>query len=130
DALETLPERTALVRRARALGVGGLVDDLADRRAPADLVTAELELSWWSSVFEQLLAADPALVGQDGAGLDALARRFRDLDRRHLAALSQPVRVAARAHLGTVMREDRDEAEALFTELIEGRMTTLRELSE
>jgi hypothetical protein len=81
-------------------------------------------------VFEQILAADPALAGQDGAGLDALARRFRELDRRHVEALSVPARVAARAHLGRVMREDREDAEALFTELIEGRMTTLRDLAE
>ncbi|CAM3587647.1 hypothetical protein GCM10007368_07620 [Isoptericola cucumis] len=129
-ALAALPERTALLRRARSAGIGDLVDDLADRRSPATLVHAELELAWWSSVFEQLLAADPALAGQDGAGLDALARRFRQLDREHLAALAQPVRVATRAHLGAVMREDRDGAEALFTELIEGRLTTLRDLAE
>ncbi|MEL7976668.1 hypothetical protein AAG589_12460 [Isoptericola sp. F-RaC21] len=130
DALAVLPERTSLLRAARSAGVGDLVDDLTDRRVPGDLVAAELELAWWSSVFEQLLAADPVLAGQDGVGLDALARRFRDLDREHLAALSQPVRVAARAHLGAAMREDRDSAEALFTELIEGRMTTLRDLAE
>jgi hypothetical protein len=130
DALAVLPERTSLLRAARTAGVGDLVDDLTDRRVPGDLVAAELELAWWSSVFEQLLGADPVLSGQDGVGLDALARRFRDLDRAHLAALSQPVRVAARAHLGAAMREDRDSAEALFTELIEGRMTTLRDLAE
>ncbi|MFC7877661.1 hypothetical protein [Isoptericola sp. NPDC057391] len=130
DALTVLPERTSLLRAARTAGVGDLVDDLTDRRVPGDLVAAELELAWWSSVFEQLLAADPVLAGQDGVGLDALARRFRELDREHLAALSQPVRVAARAHLGSAMREDRDSAEALFTELIEGRLTTLRDLAE
>ncbi|MGF0117983.1 hypothetical protein ACQFYA_16945 [Promicromonospora sp. Marseille-Q5078] len=130
DALAVLPERTSLLRQARTAGVGDLVDDLTDRRVPGDLVEAELELAWWSSVFEQLLGADPVLAGQDGVGLDALARRFRELDREHLAALSQPVRVAARAHLGTAMREDRDSAEALFTELIEGRMTTLRDVAE
>ncbi|GAA1731633.1 hypothetical protein GCM10009809_28870 [Isoptericola hypogeus] len=129
-ALATLPERTRLLRGARTAGVGDLVDDLTHRRAPAALVGAEIELAWWSSVFEQLLAADPALAGQDGAGLDALAGRFRELDRQHLAALSQPVRVAARAHLGTAMREDREGAEALFTELIEGRLTTLRDLAD
>ncbi|WP_130415080.1 hypothetical protein [Xylanimonas ulmi] len=129
DALATLPARTAALRRVRAAGLGELVDDLASRRVDASLVEAELDLAWWSSVFEQLLAADPALAGQDGAGLDALARRFRELDRRHIASLSGPVRAAVRAHLGTAMREDRDDAEALFTELIEGRLTSLRELA-
>ncbi len=128
EALETLPERTALLRRAREAGVGELVDDLTTRRVAGERVAAELDLSWWSTVFEQILVEDPVLAGQDGAGLDALARRFRDLDVRHLAALSQPARVAARAHLGTAMREDRQGAEDLFAELIGGRMSSLRDL--
>ncbi|WP_245993018.1 hypothetical protein [Xylanimonas allomyrinae] len=129
DSLDTLPARTAALRRARAAGVGELVDDLIARRVDVSLVIPELELAWWSSVFEQLLAADPALAGQDGAGLDALARRFRELDRRHVASLSGPVRAAVRAHLGAAMRDDRADAEALFTELIEGRLTSLRDLA-
>ncbi|WP_425956060.1 hypothetical protein [Xylanimonas sp. McL0601] len=129
DALETLPARTEALRRVRAAGLGELVDDLTARRVDAELVGAEVELAWWSSVFEQLLAADPALAGQDGAGLDALARRFRELDRRQVASLSGPVRAAVRAHLGTAMRDDRDDAEALFTALIEGRLTSLRDLA-
>ncbi|WP_245885661.1 hypothetical protein [Xylanimonas oleitrophica] len=129
EALDTLPERTASLRRVVAAGVGELVEDLAARRVEPHLVAAELELAWWSSVFEQILAADPALAGQDGAGLDALARRFRELDRAHVASLSAPVRAAVRAHLGAAMRDDRDGAEALFTELVEGRLTSLRELA-
>ncbi len=128
-ALETLPTRTAALRRVQAAGAGELVDDLAARRVSPDAVGPELELAWWGSVFEQILAADPALGGQDGAGLDALARRFRELDRRHVAALSAPVRAAVRAHLGKAMREERDDAESLFTELIEGRLTSLRDLA-
>ena len=130
DALVTLPERTAALRQLRSSGLGDLVEDLAARRVGPEIVAAELELAWWTSVFEQILAADPTLTGQDGAGLDALARRFRELDRRHVESLSVPVRVAVRTHLGTAMREHRDSAEALFTELIEGRLTTLRELAE
>lgn len=129
EALETLPTRTAALRRVTAAGAGELVDDLAARRVPADAVAAELELAWWGTVFEQILAADPALGGQDGAGLDALARRFRELDRRHVKALSGPVRAAVRTHLGNAMREDRTDAESLFTELIEGRLTSLRDLA-
>ena len=129
-ALVTLPERTAALRRLRTSGLGDLVEDLAARRVGPELVGAELELAWWTSVFEQILAVDPTLAGQDGTGLDALARRFRELDRRHVEALSVPVRAAVRAHLGNAMREGRDAAEALFTELIEGRLTTLRDLAE
>ncbi len=119
-ALDALPARTAIQHRLTDLGLGELLTDLAARRVEADEVGPELELAWWSSVFEQILAQDQALAGQDGAGLDALARRFRELDRAHVASLAAPVRAAVRDHLGTAMREHRDEAEALFTELLEG----------
>ncbi|MDF2846808.1 MAG: hypothetical protein K0R97_790 [Oerskovia sp.] len=130
EALENLPARTSALRTLRDEGLGDLLDDLSARRVEPELVGPELDLAWWSSVFEQILAQDPALAGQDGAGLEALAGRFRDLDRTHVAALSAPVRLAVREHLGAAMRDHRTEAEALFTELLEGRMTSLRDAHE
>ncbi|MBO0609394.1 hypothetical protein [Myceligenerans salitolerans] len=128
DALTTLPERTAILLHARGAGLGDLVDDLAVRRVEPAQVGAELDLAWWSSVFEEILASEPALAEQDGAGLDALAGRFRELDLRHVDALPGPVRVAVRAHLGSAMREERDDAEALYTELVEGKLTSVRDM--
>jgi len=130
DSLELLPARTAVLRRLTDAGLADLLADLTERRVEADLVGPELGLAWWSSVFEQILAQDQALAGQDGAGLDALARRFRDVDRAHVASLAAPVRAAVREHLATAMREHRDEAEDLFTELLEGRLVSLRETTE
>jgi hypothetical protein len=128
DALTPLPERTAVLRRLRTSGLGELVDDLGERRVETDLVGPELELSWWSSVFEQILATEPDLAGQDGAGLDALAGRFRELDRRHVASLSAPVRAEVRAHLGAAMRDEREDAEALYAELVDGGLSSMRDL--
>ncbi|MBD8079015.1 hypothetical protein IF651_08095 [Cellulosimicrobium arenosum] len=129
-ALDVLPTRTGLLRTLETAGLADLLQDLSERRVAPELVAAELELAWWSSVFEQVLAQDQALAGQDGAGLDALARRFRAVDREHVEALSVPVRTAVREHLATAMREHRDEAEHLFTELLEGRLVSLRETTE
>jgi hypothetical protein len=128
EALTPLPERTAVLRRLHKEGLGELVDDLGERRVEADLVGPELELAWWSSVFEQILATEPDLAGQDGAGLDALAGRFRELDRRHVASLSAPVRAAVRAHLGAAMREEREDAETLYATLVGGGLTAMRDL--
>ncbi|QFU99357.1 hypothetical protein KDY119_02886 [Luteimicrobium xylanilyticum] len=130
SALDDLPERTAAVRRARGAGLAELVDDLSRRAVTPGLVSTELELAWWSSVFEQIVATDPALTGQDGPGLDALAARFRDLDRRHVTAL--PVSVLNHVHARTVeaMRADPDTTKALFSELLEGRLRTVRDLYE
>ncbi|MGC5166770.1 hypothetical protein [Luteimicrobium sp. DT211] len=130
SALDDLPERTAAVRRARGAGLSELVDDLSRRAVAPGLVAPELELAWWSSVFEQIVATDPALTGQDGPGLDALAARFRDLDRRHVTAL--PVSVLNHVHARTLdaMRADPDATKALFSELLEGRLRTVRDLHE
>lgn len=128
--LVDLPARTTLLRRLEAAGLGELVADLTHREVAPELVAPEFDLSWWSSVFEQILADEPTLSSQDGAGLEALARRFRDLDRAHIDSLSAPVRIAAREHLAAAMREHPEATDALFTELIEGRLTSLRDTAE
>ncbi|BDZ42690.1 hypothetical protein GCM10025865_19890 [Paraoerskovia sediminicola] len=130
SALESLPQRTGLLRSVRDAGLGTLVDDLAARQVPEVGVATELDLAWWSSVFEQVLAQDPALAGQDSAGLEALASRFRELDRRHVDSLAGRVRDDVRDHLGAALREQRTEAEQLFSELMGGRLTNVRDTSE
>lgn len=130
DTLQALPERTRLVRSLLGAGLGDLLDDLADRRVIADLVAAELDLAWWSTVFEQLLAADPALAGYDGRTLGRLAAEYRELDLAHTAALAGPVRARAAAHVRTAMTAHPEQTEALFGELVEDRLTGLRETFE
>jgi len=130
DSLAQLPERTRLLRSLRAAGLDDLLDDLAARRVPAGLVAAELELAWWSTVFEQVLAADPALAGYDGRTLGRLAAEYRELDVAHTAALAGPVRARAAAHVRNTMAAHTEQTEALFAELVEERLTGLRETFE
>lgn len=130
DTLAQLPERTRLLRSLRAAGLDELLDDLAARRVPATLVPAELQLAWWSTVFEQLLAADPALAGYDGRTLGRLAAEYRELDVAHTAALAGPVRARAAAHVRNTMAAHTEQTEALFAELVEERLTGLRETFE
>ncbi|WP_454051121.1 hypothetical protein [Cellulomonas sp. Marseille-Q8402] len=130
DTLEALPERTRLVRSLLAAGLGDLLDDLADRRVPAGLVAAELELAWWTTVFEQVLAADPALAGYDGRTLGRLAAEYRELDVAHTAALGGPVRARAITHVRNAMAAHTEQTEALFAELVEDRLTSLPETFE
>lgn len=127
DALETLPERTALLGDLRAAGLGDLVTDLRERRVDPGLVAPELELAWWSSVFEQILAQEPVLAAYDGAGLEELAARFRALDREHVDSLGPTVVGEAVGHLTRALRNHPQETEDLFAELLEGRFTSLRD---
>lgn len=126
-ALETLPERTATLAELVATGLGGLLDDLISRKVDAAMVGPELELAWWSTVFEHILTADPALAGYDGAALGALSARYAHLDRAHVASLPGPVRTAVVGHVTAALRAHREQAESLFAELIGDRMTSLRD---
>jgi len=127
DALETLPDRTGLLHGLRGAGLGALVDDLAQRRVPAAQAPAELELAWWSTVIEQILAQDPALAGYDGEALGEVAARYAELDRTHVASLAPPVRAAVAAQVTATLRRHREQAEELFAELVEERSTSLRD---
>ncbi|MEN0129331.1 MAG: hypothetical protein AAGC49_07820 [Brevundimonas sp.] len=127
EALDTLPDRTGLLHHLRAAGLGDLVDDLARRGVDPALAAAELDLAWWSTVIEQILTAEPTLAGYDGSTLGALAARYAQLDREHVSRLSGPVLAGAVAHVGTVLRQHRAQAEDLFAELVEERLTSLRD---
>ena len=125
--LQTLPDRTGLLHRLRSAGLGPLVEDLASRRTDPALAPAELDLAWWSTVIEQILADDPALAGYDGTALGGLSAHYAALDRAHVDSLNAPALASVVGHIGSALRQHRDQAEALFADLVEERLTTLRD---
>lgn len=129
-ALETLPERTALVRSLDRRGLGALLTDLADRRVGAGLVAAELDLAWWSTVFEEILGLDPALAGYDGAALTRLVAEFRTLDRRYLSDRGVLALAMVREDLRSRLRAADEQTQSLFAEVVEQRFAGLRQAVE
>ena len=129
-ALQTLPERTALVRSLDRRGLGALLEDLADRRVAASMVAAELDLAWWSTVFDQILGQDPALAGYDGATLARLSAEFRALDRRHLSDHAVVMLATVREGLRRRLRTHAEQSEGLFADIVENRFTSLRQSVE
>ncbi|KGM14798.1 hypothetical protein N867_15820, partial [Actinotalea fermentans ATCC 43279 = JCM 9966 = DSM 3133] len=130
EALDTLPERTALLRSLQQRGLGGLLADLAARRVTAGVVAAELELAWWSTVFELILTEDPALAGHDGVTLARLVAEFRALDERLLADRAVLARASARSSVLARMALAETATQDLFAEIVEGRFGTLRQAVE
>lgn len=126
-SLDTLPERTALVRSLAGRGLGDLLTDLADRQVSIGVVGAELELAWWSTVFEAILREDPALAGHDGATLARLVAEFRVLDRRFLSDRGALAAAAVVESVRTRMQGVETETEELFAEIVQGGFTTLRD---
>ncbi|MDO8121523.1 hypothetical protein Q6346_09395 [Isoptericola sp. b490] len=125
-ALESLPGRTALLRDLTKRGLGELLEDLARRHAVAGVVASELDLAWWSTVFEEILRQDPAMAAADGAALARLAAEFRTLDRRHLTDRALLHVAGSRESLRQRLHRCDEQAQALFGEIVEDRFTSLR----
>lgn len=86
EVLANLQERTALLGQLRDLDLDPLIQDLSVRHVPESQVSAELELAWWQSVLESLLAADRALLSANTSVLDRLEADFRLVDEAHASA--------------------------------------------
>lgn len=112
--VRAMPERIDALSALDSYGLGELVDDLARRRVPLELVAAEFDLAWWSSVLEQILAADPVL--QRASQFSTEVTRWRDLDREHIASLVPPVAAAIVRHTRDVAVRNKEIARELFIE--------------
>lgn len=119
SVVRALPERTDALSALDAVGLQDLVADLARRRVPAEMATAEFDLAWWSSVLEQILSADPVL--QRASQFSAEVSRWRELDRAHIASLVPPVAAAIVKHTRDVAIRHKGAARELFLEADEVR---------
>ncbi|MDR6613775.1 AAA family ATPase [Leifsonia sp. 1010] len=86
EVLANLQERTALLTQLREQELDPLISDLSIRHVPETQVSAELELAWWQSVLESLLASDRALLNANTGVLDRLEADFRLVDEAHASA--------------------------------------------
>ncbi|WP_436408519.1 AAA family ATPase [Agromyces chitinivorans] len=86
EVLANLQERTAVLGRLRELELDPLLVDLSRRHVPQEGVASELELAWWQSVLESLLAGDKALLGANTEVLDRLEADFRLVDEAHASS--------------------------------------------
>lgn len=83
DVLNNLQERSALMQQLRDLDLDVFLADLADRHVPEEQVAAELELAWWRSALDGLLAGERALLGAKTDVLQRLEADFRLVDEAH-----------------------------------------------
>ncbi|HLS00477.1 MAG TPA: hypothetical protein VK054_00620, partial [Beutenbergiaceae bacterium] len=52
ETLQTIPDRVQALANLEDLGLEVLIEDLSSRRVNTDIVGAEFDLAWWSSVLE------------------------------------------------------------------------------
>lgn len=113
EVMANLQERTALMSELRDLNLSELLEDLANRHVPHDEVANELELSWWQSVLENILAEDQALLSANTSILDRIEADYRTVDAAHLQA-NAPMLAARLAEVWKIALVDYpDEADRL-----------------
>jgi hypothetical protein len=89
EVLANLQERTELLDSLHEHQLDPLLTDLSQRHVPEERVPGELELAWWQSALENMLASDRALLGANTGILDRLEGDFRLVDEAHAAANGQ-----------------------------------------
>jgi len=114
------PRRGELLDRLRAAGLGELLDDLQSRRAGPQDVDGELDLAWWTSVLEAVVAGDGRLAGHDPAAVRVLPEELRSAERALLVhARALALDGAARAAREAVERHP-DQTRWLRAEVYRG----------
>ena len=95
--LDTLPERDQLLNILRGKGLQELLEDLRERQVSVHQVADELDLAWWQSAFEVMLA-HPEVELLPGRVLAETEAAYRRADLAHVA--SGPARVLQGAARG------------------------------
>ncbi len=94
DTAWKLPRLYELGSRFADLGLGSLLDDLAERRADPELCAATFDHAWYSSILDEIRVRDPRYAAHRGDALDQIAGDFRVHDVQHLTANRARVRSA------------------------------------
>ncbi|MFC4242204.1 AAA family ATPase [Gryllotalpicola reticulitermitis] len=113
EVLANLQQRTELVARLREVNLDPLLADLSSRHVDERRIASELELAWWQSVLEHLLANEKALLGGNASVLDRLEADFRLVDDAHASAQGRTLawQLAEAWRIGVI--DNPDEADAL-----------------
>lgn len=116
-ALDTLPERYCLEREFHMVGLDGLVDDLHNRRVPNEALSAELQLAWWTTVFEDIVRSSAIISNQDGSVMQTAADRFAQVDVEHVRSIGPMVAQESMRRLSDLLFSRTQEANQMHTVL-------------
>ncbi|MFT8787313.1 MAG: helicase [Bifidobacterium psychraerophilum] len=127
-ALESLPERSSLEREFDAKGLTELVDDLHARHVAREGVGAELQLAWWTTVFEDIVRSSAIISNQDGSALSNAAERFNQVDTEHVRSIGAMVAQESTRRLSEQLFARTQEANQLHTLLAGSHKVSLSRL--
>ncbi|MFD2757000.1 AAA family ATPase [Gulosibacter faecalis] len=127
EVLDNAVDRLALNERLRGQGLGDLLDDLGERHLEAHEVEDELELAWWQSALEELLATEKALLNANTRVLTRLESDFRVVDEAHTASSADQLAWQLAQAWKVALVDRAEEADAL-RELLRKPGLTSRQL--
>lgn len=129
DSLANLGERVLVLKKIRQAGLGALSRDLAKLHTPIERIASELDLAWWQSALEIIVARDSRILSFVPSVIEANESQFRAAYEAQIALGSASVaaRLADKWH--RVIADFANEAAALKQELRSGT-TTLRRVAE
>lgn len=127
-SLDTLPGRSRLEREFQNTGLAELVDDLHIRHVPVDGVEAELQLAWWTTIFEDIVRSSPIISNQDGSALQTASDRFVQVDEEHVRSVGVMVQQESMRHLCDLLFARTQEANQMHTVLAGPSRLPLEEL--
>ena len=128
QSLDTLPERARLEREFHDIGLDELVEDLRNRGIDDNAVAGELQLAWWTTVFEDIVRSSAIISNQDGSALQAAADRFAQVDVEHVRSVGPMVAQESMRRLCDMLFSRTQEANLLHTTLAGSRSVSLNRL--
>ena len=99
-ALENLGERASLMNQLRELGLAEFCRDLSSMHVSREQLALELDLAWWQSCLEHLLAGGAALVALGSETVSAREQTFVEAD----AKVSEAARAKLQSELAARWR--------------------------
>ena len=128
QSLDTLPERARLEREFHDIGLDELVEDLRNRGIDDNAVAGELQLAWWTTVFEDIVRSSAIISNQDGSALQAAADRFAQVDVDPVRSVGPMVAQESMRRLCDMLFSRTQEANLLHTTLAGSRSVSLNRL--
>ncbi|MBW3090845.1 helicase [Bifidobacterium miconisargentati] len=116
-ALDTLPERCCLEQDFAAAGLNELVADLTARHATVEQIRGEVQLAWWTTVFEDIVRSSAIISNQDGSVLQTASDRFAQVDVEHVRSVGPMVAQESMRRLCDMLFSRTQEANQLHTAL-------------
>ena len=116
-ALDTLPERCRLEHEFAGVGLNELVEDLHTRQVSVPQIRGEVQLAWWTTVFEDIVRSSAIISNQDGSALQTASDRFAQVDVEHVRSVGPMVSQESMRRLCDMLFSHTQEANQLHTVL-------------